>query len=355
MLNKLHLKNFTAFKDAEFVFGRNLNVIIGENSVGKSHILKAAYTALAVNATGAKESGSSTPTKSHLQSAMAKKLRGVFKPDELGRLARRKQGSERCEVTYDFAHGPLNQGYAFNNRSKTEVEVLKAPTEWLEKAPVYLPTRELLTIYPGFVSLYETTHLPFEETWRDTCVWLGAPLAKGPREKKIRELLKPIEAAMGGEVLESEGRFYLKTKTGEMEMYLVAEGLRKLAMLARLIATGSLTEKGYLFWDEPEANLNPKIIKQVARTIVELAGGGIQVFIATHSLFLLREIEIILKSEKKNLDTRYFGLTAIDDGVQVAQSKTVDEIGAIAVLDEELMQSDRYLNTMEETGHANGN
>lgn len=355
MLNKLHLKNFTAFKDAEFHFGRNLNVIIGENSVGKSHILKAAYTALSVNATGAKESGSPSPTKSYLQTAMAKKLRGVFKPDELGRLARRKQGSERCEVTYDFAHGALNQSYAFNNRSKSEVEVMKAPAEWLEKSPVYLPTRELLTIYPGFVSLYETTHLPFEETWRDTCVLLGAPLAKGPREKKIRELLKPIEAAMGGEVVESDGRFYLDTKTGKMEMYLVAEGLRKLAMLARLIATGSLTEKGYLFWDEPEANLNPKIIKQVARTIVELASGGIQIFIATHSLFLLREIEIITKSEKKPLDTRYFGLTSTDDGMAVSQSKTVDEIGAIAVLDEELIQSDRYLNCMEETENADRN
>lgn len=41
-----------------------------------------------------------------------------------------------------------------------------------------------------------------------------------------------------------------------MEMPLVAEGLRKVAMLARLIATGTLLEQGYLFWDEPETNLN---------------------------------------------------------------------------------------------------
>ena len=32
-----------------------------------------------------------------------------------------------------------------------------------------------------------------------------------------------------------------------MEIPLVAEGLRKLAMLARLIITGSLLDKGYLF------------------------------------------------------------------------------------------------------------
>ena len=67
-----------------------------------------------------------------------------------------------------------------------------------------------MTIYPGFVSLYETTHLPFEETWRDTCILLGAPLAKGPREKRIKELLVPLEEAMGGKVdLDKAGRFYL--------------------------------------------------------------------------------------------------------------------------------------------------
>ena len=52
-------------------------------------------------------------------------------------------------------------------------------------------------------------------------------------------------------------------------------------MIARLIATGSLLDKGFLFWDEPEANLNPKIIKLMARIIVELGLHGIQVFVAT--------------------------------------------------------------------------
>ncbi len=50
-----------------------------------------------------------------------------------------------------------------------------------------------------------------------------------------------------------------------LEMHLVAEGLRKLAMIARLIATGSLSESVTLFWDEPDSNLNPKIITKVRK------------------------------------------------------------------------------------------
>ena len=70
-------------------FGKHLNVIIGENDLGKTHILKAAYCAQAVSARGFKETGTGNPTNAHLQSAIATKLRGAFRPDELGRLARR--------------------------------------------------------------------------------------------------------------------------------------------------------------------------------------------------------------------------------------------------------------------------
>jgi hypothetical protein len=203
----------------------------------------------------------------------------------------------------------------------------------------------LLTIYPGFVSLYETTHLPFEETWRDTCILLGAPLAKGPREKRIKELLVPLEEAMGGKVeLDKAGRFYLNIAGVSMEMHLVAEGLRKLAMIARLIATGSLVDKGFLFWDEPESNLNPKVIKLIARTVLNLCQSGIQVFIASHSLFLLRELDILSQlDEFKKVKSQFIGLHRGGDGVEVQQGGTIDDIGQIDALQEELSQSDRYL------------
>ncbi|MGE0375531.1 MAG: ATP/GTP-binding protein [Planctomycetaceae bacterium] len=240
--------------------------------------------------------------------------------------------------------------FSFNTSSKTEVTIERRPQKWVTKRPVYLPPRELLTIAPGFVSLYETTHLEFEETYRDTCLLLGAPLAKGPREVRIRALLAPIEEAMDGKVeSDSTGRFYLRTSIGRIEMHLVAEGLRKLAMLARLVATGQLVDKGFLFWDEPEANLNPKVIKRVARTILHLCQSGIQIFVATHSLFLMRELDILLRMEEfADTPARFFGLHLGDDGVEVMQGDSIDDIGEIASLQEELSQSDRYLETEAE-------
>lgn len=351
MLKSLHIENLTVFPKADLIFGKNLNIIIGENGTGKSHLLKAAYCALAVSAAGQKGTGQGVSAKGFLATAFADKLRGIFKPDELGRLARRRpRAVSTCRLAYKFDDASLNFGINFSTQTKNEVKVDTIPLNWLEKKPAFLPTRELLSIYPGFSSLYAETHLPFEETWNDTCLLLGAPLARGPREKKIKAFLDPLEREMGGNIeLDKSGRFYLNIASGSMEMHLVAEGLRKLAMVARLIATGSLLDKGYLFWDEPESNLNPKIIKTVARTILNVANSGIQVFIATHSLFLMRELHILQQKEFASLDTQCFGLRLdAESSTIVHQGKTMDDIGDITALDEEIQQSERYIDT--ETG-----
>lgn len=345
-IKSLEINNLTIFPQASFYFSPQLNVLVGENGSGKSHLLKVAYSVLAVSAEEGRKSGAAMPTKAILQNRLAEKLIAVLRPETLGRLARRKQGRERAELRCRFTDPDLDIDFGFATQSKSEVDIAKLPKRWLEKAPVFLPTRELLTIYPGFVSVYENHYLEFEENWRDTCLLLGALALRGPKEKQVKELLAPLEEAMGGRVeLDKHGRFYLNIPgQGQMEMPLVAEGLRKLAMLARLIATGSLLDKGYLFWDEPEANLNPRLIKQVARSIMFLGQNGIQLFIATHSLFLLRELDILLQTpEFASSQARFFGLHLTTDGVRVEQGESVDDIGPITALDEELNQSNRYL------------
>ncbi|MEX8499631.1 ATP/GTP-binding protein [Leptothrix ochracea] len=334
MLQRLQIKNLTVYQSADLHFGRHLNVFVGENGAGKSHLLKIAYTYLALSAAEGRKPQAgglaSAPTKSALQSKVAEKLVKVFRPESLGRLARRQPGRQRCDIALSFSEPQYDLSFSFATQSTTEVTVNQAPNAWLDASPAYLPTRELLTIFPNFVSFYEGHYLEFEETWRDTCVLLGAPLKQGVKEKRIRELLAPIEDAMQGSIeLDRNGRFYLRNARGRMEMPLVAEGLRKLGMLSRLIATGALLDKGALFWDEPEANLNPKLIRRVAKSIVDLSANGIQVFIASHSLFLLHEIEALLTHDAhKAVDARFFGLHRTEaGGVEIYQGRSSADMG----------------------------
>lgn len=342
MLISGRYKNFTTVPNGEWNFAAGLNVIVGENGLGKSHILKSIYALLKVQASKTGELSKTT-----LEKAYADKLVGVMRPESLGRLVKRKQGRDRCEIALIMKNAGQNSIIGFASNAKSQVEIIQMPAEALPLSPVYLPTRELVTLCPWFVPLYDNYHLEFEETWRDTVSLLGAPSVKGPRETKAARLLKPLENEMGGRVIvdSNNGRFYLQIPgEGSMEMPLVAEGLRKLAMLARLISSGVLLEQGYLFWDEPETNLNPKLIKTVAESIVHLAAQGIQVFIATHSLFLLRELEILLgMPTRQDIAVQYFGLRGGASGVEMQQGVSIDAIGDITALEESLQQSDRYL------------
>ena len=78
--------------------------------------------------------------------------------------------------------------------------------------------------------------------------------------------------------------FVLLEKDWSLEAPLLAEGLRKLGSIAHLIRNGSLTEKSVLFWDEPEANINPKLIVMVAKTLLGLAGEGVRCLLP-HMIF----------------------------------------------------------------------
>ena len=340
MLNKATIKNFGPLPNEEYQFAPGLNVVVGENGLGKSQLLKLLYAVLKVNA-DAKDF-----TKAALQKAYADKLVGVFRPDALGRLAKRKQGRERCEVRLEMDDSALSCAFGFASQAKSEVQLDKLPAKALEQAPAYIPTRELVTLCPWFGPLYDNFHLRFEESWRDTVSLLGAPSVKGAREKKAAELLKPLEEAMGGKVVvdSGTGEFYLSIPgEGNMEMTLVAEGLRKLAMLARLISTGALLDKGYLFWDEPETNMNPKLIKVLARSILTLCQQGIQVFIATHSYFLLKELDLL--SRQYSVEQRFLSLVATgpDRVVTLQQASRLLDLETVVALDEELAQYDREL------------
>ncbi|WP_066457091.1 AAA family ATPase [Castellaniella caeni] len=339
MLKQASFANFTCLPDSVWHFSPGLNIIVGENGVGKSHVLKALYALLKVQKDNAE------PSKASLEKAYAEKLVAVLRPESLGRLAKRRQGRARCEIALEFKDHSHNCSINFATNAKTQVDIFTAPSKTLHQAPAFFPTRELVTLCPWFLSLYDNYHLEFEETWRDTVSLLGGPSIKGPREKEISHLLAPLEDVMGGKVVvdSQSGRFYLHVPgEGRLEMPLIAEGLRKLAMLARLISTGVLLDQGYLFWDEPEANLNPRIVKTVAASIVAIARAGVQVFISTHSLFLLRELEM-LQPRHPQVPCRWFALAAHANGVTLEQSDHVDGLETLVSLDEELSQSDRFL------------
>ena len=95
---------------------------------------------------------------------------------------------------------------------------------------------------------------------------------------------------IGGEVVIEGEEFFVNTEHGLLEFTLLAEGFRKLGLLWLLIRNGSLQKGSVLFWDEPETNLNPKLLGTVIEVLMELQRNGAQIFLATHDYAVLEEI-----------------------------------------------------------------
>lgn len=358
MLKRLKVRNFAVFTDATIEWSPGLNVIVGENGTGKSQLLKLAYS---VGWVSAAQEKAARQSKEELQKRLADKLCATCRPEYLGRLVSRQQGRNRCDVEVafeveskvEFANlAEADFAFSFATNAKTEVKIEKMPKAYLPTSPIFIPTREMLSIYPGFASVYENQHLEFDETYYDLAKALSGNAHK-KHEAKVQQLIEALESLMEGHIRQDTGRFYIfpnKAGAGKLEIPLVAEGLRKLAMLAYLLINGSLKGRGTLFWDEPETNLNPKLMVRLASALVELAEQGFQVVLATHSLFMLREIELVQRKRKARVPTCFLGLTMAGDAVTVEQSQDIAGIQTLVLLDEELHQSDRYL--AEGVAHA---
>ena len=95
-------------------------------------------------------------------------------------------------------------------------------------------------------------------------------------------------------------KFYLKPgNQAKIEFSLVAEGIRKIALLWQLIKNGTLEKGSVLFWDEPEANINPIHIPIIVDILFELQRTGVQIFVSTHDYILAKYFEIKKKEEDK--------------------------------------------------------
>jgi len=155
MLKSLKTKNFTLFSDAEIEFSPGLNVIIGENNTGKSHLLKLAYTVATIWHEAAAEHQnipgkiSSKGSKSWWQRRLAEKLVGIFKPDKLGHLFHRDGGRQKAKIEAEmFVANAQRLKFAFSSNTQKEVEILQTP---LEFPPTDLFAKQRSTVVlPGF-------------------------------------------------------------------------------------------------------------------------------------------------------------------------------------------------------------
>ncbi len=332
MIDRLKLENFTVFKKAEFTFSPGLNVIIGENGTGKSHLLQLCYCFLRASYDASREEN--VEFSKSLPLSFMKRLLDVFKPESVQSLVRRNGTSES---TVEFIVGSATSTFRLMKQITEYHGTGKTPQAGV---PIFIPSKEPLSFFYGFNSMYDLRELSIPGLYNDLCLNVSLPEIRTKHRGDVEPLIQDLESTIGGRIIIENGRVYFLPKSGsKMEINLLAEGLRKIGMLALLIRTGGIARGKTLFWDEPEANLNPRLVSIVAKVLVALAANGVQIMLATHSMYLLNEFDYWRKVESTPL--RFFGLYFANHQHHVEHGERLTDLQHITSLDEALRQTER--------------
>ena len=279
-LTRVRLKSFTAFQDLDLTLSPGINVLVGANGTGKTHLMKACYAACEVSKSG---------------ESFIDKLVNIFLPSGRGHWRLVKRQRRGSNATVEVYRGEQCLRTSLSNRA---VIARYADTQqnrrWGDSRieSVYIPVKEMLANAPGFRSLYGNREIHFESVYSDILdrAFLPEPRRQSP---VFQPLLRKLQEGIGGRVsIENEEFFLSARKGGSIEFTLLAEGFRKLGLLWLLIRNGALSKGSVLFWDEPETNLNPKLYRMLMHVLLELQRNGVQVFLATHDYVILKELDL---------------------------------------------------------------
>jgi predicted ATPase len=348
-VDRLQLKDFTVFGEANIEFSPGLNVFIGANGTGKSHLLKLLYSATRSIAVAGPlvRDNPEWNTGELLGVPMLQAVERNFRPEPrqsvLGGLIRRGADTANVGVHGDFGSAIVRMD---GRGERADFPAFRLP----DGHAVFVPANEVLSMYPGFAAAYERRELSFDGTFRDLCLDLSASPLRSVAAVVLAELAGTLDDVVGGKTVFRGDRFYVSlSEEWQLEAPMLAEGLRKLASVAHLIRNGCIEERGVLFWDEPEANMNPRLIPTVAHTLLALASAGVQVFVATHDFLLSNELSLAAEYQTeggKAAKTRFFCLSHDGAGlpVRVASGATLAEIPENPILEEFAAHYDRERN-----------
>lgn len=331
MIESIYLKNFTVFNDLEMKLSPKINVILGENGTGKTHILKAIYTM-------SSEYPNSSPHEpvnpDDVRNWMTTKFVQVYKPldGKLGKL--RKYGES--ESAYVRVKYPNDREFDIQFHANTKIIQIPKEKDGVPiysnqhemPNPVFIPAKEILSIMLGLRSIIQKYETSFDETYENLINLLELPNRRSDSiSEKMKWSISKMKENLGGEFVFMGGGFvkFRANNNSEYSVNVMAEGFRKLGTLHRLLETGGISpgNGAPLLWDEPDANLNPILIRLLVQILFELSREGQQIILATHSYNLIKWIDLLFNEEAGD-DVAYHSVYKdIADGI-VKVNRTSD-------------------------------
>jgi len=311
-ISKITISDFTVFNDVIIELSNRVNVFVGENGTGKTHLLKLLYAGSIIH----------KKEKTHSM----KDLFG-YVPIVDGMLFHiNDQAYIYKTVSYEDSTGTFR---LIKGTPQINITINRSADM------VFIPTKDILSHSKGLIPMTKkySREMPFDKTYLD--IIEKASQWKLDSIPDIAKSILPIlEREIGGKVLFENDTFYtIKDNGTKVSFDHEAEGFKKLGLLWQLLMNESITENTILLWDEPESNINPKLIPDLVEIILELSRNGVQIFMATHDYFLPKYVEVLAKESD---DVAFHSLYMTDDGVKCETSDKFTTLRNNDILEEKV-------------------
>lgn len=289
MIKNISLKNFMAFQNLNLDFSRGVNVIVGDSGTGKTQLLKAAdilWDGCLINKNRKKPEHIIENLLIQMFHPLDKEIRNLIHGDET-----------QAKLSITLENGG-KFAFSISRGAKERLKVLSRPKSRPHVTEsVLIPSIEILLFMEGLRELCDALVLNLDCSYFRLIGKLFRPVVrKESLNKCSQEILDVISNQFDGKFVFEIGevvKYQIRGK--DFSINSAAEGHRKLGMLHRLIETGALVpgKSGPLFWDEPEANLNPKIIYTLVKIVIEMIQEGQQAIITTHDYVVFKWFELL--------------------------------------------------------------
>lgn len=318
MIKSVTLKNFMGYNEFKCKEFASINVIIGKNDTGKTALLKLLYAATkTIDIYSRRKQNEDISFKKLL----AEKLSDTYQPGKkgLGELVS-KITKEKLTVDIEFLHSRLTyQDRLHFSFGDSTTNTIVDCQESINSIPetfrcLFIPAKEVLTSMKAIRATRDNLHMPgFDDTYLDLIRALVIPTQKGNITQELSVVIKRLEALFEGQfeqVKDSDDVIFKKGNT-EFPISLTSEGVKKIGILTTLIRNRQLNANSILFLDEPETTLHPDATRELVEMLMLMAQAGIQIFLATHNYFVLKQIH--LSAKRENVPTNCYSLSREKD------------------------------------------
>ena len=348
MIKSAIINNFMgygAFNSGEFA---PINVIIGKNDTGKTGLLKMLYsTVKTIDIYSRKKAHQDISFKKLL----AEKLYDTFQPGKkgLGELVA-KGAKEKLSVNLEFNHPKLTYQdrlqFTFGESTTNTIVDCQEQINTISEnfRCLFIPSKEVLTTLKAIRATRDNLQIPgFDDTYLDLIRAVVVPTQKGNITEGLKDVNKRMEELFEGRIEQgTDDDFVFKKGNTEFQMQLTSEGVKKIGILTTLIRNRQLNSNTVLFLDEPETALHPEATRVLVEMLMTMAKAGIQIFIATHNYFVLKQIYLCAKKgdtktncyslSKDHNNTLQYNIYNLQDGLP--ENEISNE--AITMADEEI-------------------